>query len=234
MPDRGGMNEEQQTIAIAEFDRHLSSPWFPCLAAQTAHRRYLVTHVFAGAMPCPADDARVAREIASFAGAQKPEDTFHSLVVHFAGSDAMPEEHFERMLFARLQGIHDADGRDYTWDPSVSADPDDPAFSMSVGGHAFYVVGLHPGASRRARRLAHPAMVFNLHAQFEYLRREGRYARLKQAIVERDIALNGSPNPMLAMHGRSSEARQYSGRHITGEWTCPFAPRTASSQRKTA
>lgn len=228
------MNNEQQKIAIAEFDQHLSSPWFPCLAAQTAHRRHLVTHVFAGAMPCPADDARVARVIAAFASAQKPENTFHSLVVHFLGSEPMPEEHFERMLFARLQGIHEADADEHRWDPSVSTDPDDPAFSMSVGGQAFYVVGLHPGASRRARRLGHPAMVFNLHAQFEYLRREGRYDRLKTAIVERDIELNGSPNPMLAVHGQSSEARQYSGRHITGEWTCPFAPRTSSQQRKTA
>jgi len=228
------MNTDQQQTAIAEFDRHLESPWFPCLAAQTANKRHLVTHVFAGAMGCPADDADVARQIAAFADAQKPDSTFQSLVVHFLGNEPMPEAAFERLLFARLQGIHQSDAQDHPWDPSVSADPDDPAFSMSVGGHAFYVVGLHPGASRRARRLAHPAMVFNLHSQFEYLRSEGRYDRLKTAIVERDIEKNGSANPMLAVHGSSSEARQYSGRHIEGDWACPFAPLTSTRQRKIA
>ncbi|MDF4025569.1 guanitoxin biosynthesis heme-dependent pre-guanitoxin N-hydroxylase GntA [Luteibacter sp. PPL201] len=214
-----------QTSAIAAFESHLASPWFPCLAAQTATRRHLVTHVFAGSMACPAHDAETARAIAAFAGKDKPEHALHSLVVHFNDASPMPEPLFERWLFARLQGIHEADAAHHAWDPGVSDDPDDPAFSMSVGGKAFYVVGLHPGASRRARRLSHPALVFNLHAQFEYLRSQGRYERLKKAIVERDIAFNGSANPMLAVHGTSSEARQYSGRHIVGEWQCPFRPR---------
>ncbi len=107
----------------------------------------------------------------------------------------------------------------------MSSDPASDKFSMSVGGQSFYVIGLHPGASRDARRLPHPAMVFNLHAQFEYLRSQGRYDRLREAIIERDVALNGSANPMLAVHGQSSEALQYSGREIDGPWECPFKPR---------
>jgi len=216
------MSPDQQEKLLREFEEHMASPWFPCFAGQTAQQRGHVTHLFAGAMGCPADDAKVATGIAAFAHREKPEHVFDSLVVHFADATIMSEQRFERLLFARLQGIHEADAQRHDWDPAVSTDPDDPAFSMSVGGKAFYVVGLHPGASRRARRLAHPALVFNLHEQFEFLRREGRYARLKDAIVERDIALNGSANPMLAVHGSISEARQYSGRHISGEWHCPF------------
>ena len=34
----------------------------------------------------------------------------------------------------------------------------------------------------------------------------------------RDEALAGSRNPMLARHGRSSEARQYSGRAVDANW----------------
>jgi FPC/CPF motif-containing protein YcgG len=48
---------------------------------------------------------------------------------------------------------------------------------------------------------------------------------LREAIIERDIELNGSANPMLARHGESSEALQYSGRRIEGAWRCPFEPR---------
>lgn len=210
--------------ATQEFDAHLSSGHFPCFAGQTANNRNLVNHVFAGSMRCPASDAAIARHIATFAANKKARHTFMSLVVHFNDKEAMPEKAFEALLFARLEGIHQADARHYAWDAAVSADPDDPAFSMSVGGKAFYVVGLHPGASRQARRLAHPALVFNLHEQFEFLRQEGRYDRLKSAIIQRDIDMNGSANPMLAVHGSTSEARQYSGRHIEGEWRCPFHP----------
>lgn len=206
------------------FAEHLASHVFPCLAARTAHARSQVTHVVAGDIRCGKDDAWIAQAIQGFASRRKPEHVFHSLVVHFPDSRGMDEVVFEAALFGRLQGIHDIDSASFAWDPSVSSDPAANNFSMSVGGQSFYVIGLHPGASREARRLAHPALVFNLHAQFEYLREQGRYDRLRQAIIERDVAMNGSANPMLAVHGQSSEALQYSGREIDGPWECPFKP----------
>lgn len=206
------------------FASHLADQHFPCLAAKTAHARNQVTHVEAGDIRCGKDDGIVAREIQAFASRRKPDHVFHSLVVHFPQSPAMTELEFEANLFARLQGIHEVDRLAFAWDETVSSDPTSKQFSMSVGGQSFYVIGLHPGASRTARRLAHPAMVFNLHAQFEYLREQGRYDRLREAIIERDVEANGSANPMLAVHGHSSEALQYSGRHIEGAWECPFKP----------
>jgi FPC/CPF motif-containing protein YcgG len=225
-------NSHAQTLL--EFEQLVEGDHFPCFAGRTAHQRHLVDHLFAGHMACPAHDKALAEGIAGFAADNKPEDTFRSLVVHFEGAEPVPEQVFETLLFARLQGIHEVDARAHAWDPSVSDDADSPGFSMSIGGKAFYVVGLHPGASRPARRLAHPALVFNLHSQFEYLRQEGRYERLKNAIIEQDIERNGSANPMLAVHGESSEAIQYSGRHVTGEWRCPFAAVHLQNDRKTA
>jgi FPC/CPF motif-containing protein YcgG len=206
------------------FADHLASNVFPCLAAKTAHARNQVIHVVSGDIRCGGDDRRIAQAIQGFAARRKPEHVFHSLLIHFPDSPTMGEQQFEDSLFARLQGIHDVDCASFAWDPSVSSDPTSDNFSMSVGGQSFYVIGLHPGASRDARRLPHPAMVFNLHAQFEYLREQGRYDRLREAIIERDVAMNGSPNPMLAVHGQSSEALQYSGREIDGPWECPFKP----------
>ena len=110
-------------------------------------------------------------------------------------------------------------------DLSVSRDPDDPHFSLSFGGQAFFVVGLHPGASRPARRFERPAMVFNLHDRFVRLREEGRYEKLRASILDRDVAVAGSLNPMLARHGEMSEARQYSGRAVGNDWQCPFDSR---------
>ncbi len=100
---------------------------------------------------------------------------------------------------------------------------DSPHFSLSFGGEAFFAVGLHPNASREARRFRAPAIVFNLHAQFEQLRADGLYEKLRRTILERDEALQGSTNPMLARHGQVSEARQYSGRAVGGDWNCPFS-----------
>lgn len=211
------------------FADHVNDSQFPCLAAKTALARDQITEFDGGDIRCGRHDAELAKGIAEFAQRGKADHVFHSLVIHFPETPLLDEIAFEKQLFARLEGIHHVDRERFAWDPTVSSDPSSPNFSMSVGGKSFYVIGLHPGARRSARRLTHAAMVFNLHTQFEYLRAQGRYDRLRQAIIDRDCAENGSVNPMLAVHGESSEALQYSGRHIEGPWRCPFDPSKASA-----
>ena len=119
---------------------------------------------------------------------------------------------FERRLWSQLQRLHDLDARYHPWDPRVSDDPESPKFSFSVAGDAFFVIGMHPGASRSARRFAWPTLVFNAHEQFENLRADGRFEPLQSRIRERELRLDGRINPNLADYGYHSEARQYSGR----------------------
>ena len=83
----------------------------------------------------------------------------------------------------------------------VAADPDNPHFAFSVAGTAFFVVGLHPNASRVARRAPVPTLVFNLHEQFERMRSDGRYQRMRDTIRRRDTELQGFLNPMVSDHG---------------------------------
>ena len=114
----------------------------------------------------------------------------------FEGPGDLSEEAFERHLWARAQSLTDKDawlGQPH--DARVADDPDNPHFSLSFGGEAFFVVGLHPNASRPARRFSSPVLVFNLHDQFERLRAEGRYEKLRASILERDEALAGSRQP---------------------------------------
>ena len=106
----------------------------------------------------------------------------------------------------------------------MAADPENPHFAFSVAGTAFFVVGLHPNASRVARRAPLPTLVFNLHAQFERMRADGRYQRMRDTIRRRDAELQGFLNPMVSDHGVSSEARQYAGRAVPPDWTPPFEP----------
>ncbi len=132
-------------------------------------------------------------------------------------------------LWARLESLTDKDDfHGQPADPRVSADPDDPHFSLSFGGEAFFVVGLHPQASRPARRFERPALIFNLHDQFVQLRASGVYDKMRSTIIARDVALAGDVNPMLAPHGSVSEARQYSGRAVGADWSCPFAGRSGA------
>jgi uncharacterized protein len=85
-----------------------------------------------------------------------------------------------------------------------------------------FVIGMHPKASRLARTARYPTMVFNLHEQFERLRARGKFETMKQIIRAREMAFQGSINPMLKNFGESSEASQYSGRPVSGNWPCPF------------
>ncbi len=127
---------------------------------------------------------------------------------------------FETLLWRQLQLLHDLDGNE--WDSEVSNNPEDSKFSFSFGGKAFYIIGMHPNSSRMARQFPYPALVFNLHEQFETLREEGHYYKMRDIIRERDRKLQGYVNAMVADHGTSSEAKQYSGRVVDESWKCPF------------
>jgi uncharacterized protein len=198
---------------------------FPCVGAKSAVQKGRLTVYSARSMDSAWNDLEIQDRLMHFAWDYAKEPTlFTSFAVVFEGPDDLSEEAFEERLWERVQSLADKDAwRGQHHDERVSRDPSDPHFSLSFGGEAFFVVGLHPNASRPARRFTRPTMVFNLHDQFETLRREQRYEKLRSAILDRDIKLAGSINPMLARHGTISEARQYSGRAVSEDWTCPFS-----------
>jgi FPC/CPF motif-containing protein YcgG len=207
------------------FIRHIEQTGFPCLAAKTAAARGQIHFFHAGTIDSQEHDEALLEALGDYALAnERGGPAFQSFVALFPDSaDKTPKE-FEASLWQRLQRLHERDARKFDWDPSVSRDPASDHFSMSLAGHAFFVVGTHCGSERRARRTPVTAMVFNLHSQFERLRSEGRYTRFRDEIIGRDIAFQGTVNPMLAPHGEASEARQYSGRIVGDNWRCPFKP----------
>jgi FPC/CPF motif-containing protein YcgG len=157
------------------------------------------------------------------------DDTFVSYLAVFRGPAPTSEQDFERQLWRQLEVLrgHDAT-HGHPWDDAVSPDPANPHFGVSFRGVAFFVIGMHPLASRLARRTPWPVLVFNLHRQFEALRASGRYPRMRETIRTRDVRLQGSVNPMMADHGSISEGRQYSGRAVPESWEPPVTawPRT--------
>ncbi|WP_162055229.1 guanitoxin biosynthesis heme-dependent pre-guanitoxin N-hydroxylase GntA [Pontibacter pamirensis] len=147
---------------------------------------------------------------------------YMTLVAFFREEEPAAELDFENKLWAQLQLLHNSDNSSEPWDSEVSSNPTDTNFSFSYNGTAFFVVGLHPNASRKARRLGYTAMAFNLHRQFEQLREKGVYENMKNVIRDRDVAYDGSINPMLKDFDKGLEAPQYSGRHVDESWKCPF------------
>jgi FPC/CPF motif-containing protein YcgG len=207
----------------ARFLKRIGDRRFPCVGAKSALAQGHLRFHDAGDLRCAAGDAGLLAQLQAFAARADAHASFLSFVALYPATPSLDEVGFEAALWQRLQALHELDAPDFRWDPSVSADPQSPDFSMSLGGRAFYVIGVHQGASRRARRFECAALVFNLHSQFEALREDGRYERLRKAIIERDLAFSGSRNPMLQRHGEGSEARQYSGRAVGPEWRCPFS-----------
>ncbi len=212
-----------------QFRAFVRSGPFPCVGAKSALAKGLM-HIVVARDICSAwDDLRVYPGLHRLAKSYADDPVlFQTFVVVFERDLALSEAAFETAMWARIQSLSDKDAMfDQMPDTRVSDDPGDPHFSLSFGGQAFFVVGLHSRASRPGRRFCRPAMVFNLHDQFVRLRDEGRYEKLRSTILNRDVAIAGTSNPMLARHGEMSEARQYSGRAVGNDWECPYHSRAA-------
>ena len=219
---------DAETMRTRLHDR-IKAPEYPCVGAKAAlGKGTLKVHV-AKDITSGWDDLAIHDRLLDWAWDYRAEPgLFRSLAVVFEGPTSLDEAGFEDAVWSRIQSLADKDSwRGQSYNQEVSPDPSDPHFSLSFGGAAFFVVGLHPNASRPARRFDHPTMVFNLHDQFEQLRAQNRYEKMRSTILDRDRELAGDINPMLARHGESSEARQYSGRQVEGDWQCPFRDKRA-------
>lgn len=216
---------DERTALADEFMDWIRGEGFPCVGAKAAVARGNLALVHARDLASAWNDLEIHRAILEWNRARANDDgQLHSFAVIFDGPGDLSETRFERLMWERLQSLADKDvwlGQSY--DHSVSADPENPHFALSFGGEALFVVGLHPGASRPARRFSRPVLVFNPHKQFEMLREQGKYDRMRDRILTRDEKLAGSINPMLAEHGTASAARQYSGRAVGDDWVCPFS-----------
>ena len=205
-----------------EFERFVNDASFSCLAGKgVVHQQGHEVRAYAP-LGTRAATIALASDLAAFSEFPASAGTLRAFVAVFPERVPRSELAFERRLWAQLERLHAHERASVPWDPSVSNDVDDPMFAFSFAECAYFVVGLHAHASRISRRFRWPALVFNPHSQFGRLRGEGRFARMQQAIREREMAVQGSLNPNLADFGERSEARQYSGREVEQDWKCPF------------
>ncbi len=204
-----------------EFIQRVEATDYPCVGAKSALHTSQYRLGSYNKMGAPDTTMRLAEDLKTYIQETSATQSNYMTMIAVFTDEIHSEIDFEQKLWMQLQKLHNADG-DAPWDPAVSHNPEDPNFSFSFNGSAFFIVGLHPHASRKARQFSHAAMAFNLHQQFEQLRAGGTYEKMKKVIREREIAYQGSINPMLTDHGKGLEAPQYSGRKVDEHWKCPF------------
>ncbi len=208
-------------VAKANFQKFIIEDNHPCVMAQTVFSMDKVDFHEYDDFGSKHTARKIIKDLKAYIANYDFESRdFYTFIATFRGRKNFTEEQFEKILWKQLQFLHEVDEQD--WDPEVSSDPASDKFSFSLAGKAFYIVGLHPNSSRKARQSPAPSIAFNLHWQFEKLREMGTYETVRDKIRERDKDLQGSTNPMLENFGKSSEAKQYSGRKVGEEWECPF------------
>jgi uncharacterized protein len=215
------------------FRAHVLDSGFPCVGGKAAINHDTYRFGLYAEMSTGGATEGLAHDLWEYVRERRTFETdYATFVASFAAPVVRCEFQWERLLWAQLQSLHDLDREHHAWDPAVSNDPADPGFSFSFAGTAFFVVGLHPASSRLARRFAWPTLVFNAHAQFERLRAQNQFERLRETVRARDYKVQGSLNPNLSNFGDSSEARQYSGRAVEENWRCPFSARPGAAEKQ--
>ncbi|MEP7256991.1 MAG: guanitoxin biosynthesis heme-dependent pre-guanitoxin N-hydroxylase GntA [Flavitalea sp.] len=217
---------------IEEYFQYLQAKPFPCIAAKAALAHNHIKCMVADHIACPKDDRAMISFLYNFVDEYRASSTpYHSAAIIFREPHQLTEELFETFFWHRLQSLSDIDAQHYPYDTRVDKDPSSSNFSFSIKQEGFFIIGLHPGSSRLARSFKYPTIVFNPHAEFEKLRRNGRYDQMKETVRKRDMDFSGSVNPTLKDFGEVSEVFQYSGRQHSAEWKCPLMISHAPGQK---
>ncbi|MEU4982765.1 guanitoxin biosynthesis heme-dependent pre-guanitoxin N-hydroxylase GntA [Streptomyces sp. NPDC021969] len=204
-----------------EFRALVLSGTFPCLGGASALRRDQYRFGWYPRLGSAEAVSECAGDLTRFV-TDFPEGS-HPVAVHvaaFDGPDGLGEEEFEVLLWEQLRGMRSADRTGGCADGPAGAEREedtvsDPGFYF--GHRNFFVVGLHPGASRAARTFRRPTLVFNALSHMGPLRRAGSYTSMQDKIRSRDRRLQGSVNPSLLR----PRVAQFSGRAVPEDWKCP-------------
>lgn len=140
---------------------------------------------------------------------------------------------FAQSYWSFMQLVHDFDSLRSNWDETVSSDPQDPSFELSIAGRAFFTTTLNPMHTRPARRFQYPVWVCNQTAQFNLLRQQGQFEFWQKSIrrLDADLDPSGQHNPILTDHGYASAAQQLAGSIVD---PCPLIVRSSFEEKKRA
>ena len=152
----GALAKPARARAVSEFETLIRSPDYPCVGAKAALQREACRFRFYGELGEIGAATHCTADLQQFAAISKEIDKeFATFIAIFAGPSGMGEQQFSEQLWRQLSLMAQIDQESNQWDAAYSSDPTHHDFAMSIGGQAFYIIGLHPGASRVARQFPH-------------------------------------------------------------------------------
>jgi FPC/CPF motif-containing protein YcgG len=218
----------------AELEKFIQSKPFSCLGARAALKKDAIIH---GHYPSLGDEASARahyRDLRAYARGLRPtlsDKSFRTFVATFDEPGGVVDElKYEELLWQHLQFMHDIDSQTFGLDQGASSDPAEPNFGFHAAGHSFFLVGMHPGASRDSRRFVTPAIAFNSLMQFMLL--EDKFFTMQDAIRKREATNNGSVNPSFTEYEYAMPSRHFSGRFTEEDWKCPYVSKHEASAVK--
>ncbi len=206
-----------------EISHTLQQDKYPCVAAVQSYTKNQYEVGFYDSLGLGNRNYELASDLIHFVENLDLQKTpFQSFWAVFEETKSLSEEEFEKALWRELSYLTSHQELPDSWDPSFSSNPEDKNFCFSLGGHAFYVVGLHPNSSRLSRRFPFPVLLFNAYEQFNSLIKKGTFAPMVKANRKLDSLFQGSVNPMVEKYSESWESIQFSGKSNPENWKCPF------------
>ena len=200
----------------SELIKFINQKNFPCIMAKTVSRiGYLETFTVQD-IERTTNIIQFLKNIYQFIDHyHSSSNTLHSFVLIIESNEYRSFDFFEKQFWQFLLSVNYFDKILYAHDDRVHADPQSDHFSFSIMEEAFFILALHPQSPRWSRRFSKAAIVFNPHQQFENLRTNGLFNKVRNIIRQKDKLLQGFANPMLSDFGDRSEVYQYMGRSHT-------------------
>ena len=204
-----------------KIKKFVSQKDYPCIGAlkaiKTDEYRIGIYKNFGSGQSSP----QLFRDLNLFLLEQKASNSpYLSYWAAFPELKNLSEDDFEKALWAELSALASIDQE--PWDSHFSSEASDKNFCFSLGGQAFFVVGLHKNSSRKSRQFEYPSLVFNLYEQFEIITRLGQYETMVRTNRKKSQAFEGDVNPMVEKYGDHWESIQFSGKQNSEAWKCPF------------
>jgi FPC/CPF motif-containing protein YcgG len=209
---------------VQAMSKLLAQKNYPCVAALKSFHSQDYELGLYEAFGSAQSSLNLAEDLMAYAEKyEKNKSPFFSFFAVFSNIELMTDEEFESKLWKELSGLASRPEFPQVWDPYFSSNPEDKNFCFSLGGRAFFVVGLHQQSARLSRQFKYPTLVFNLYEQFRQLEKSGHFQPMVELNRKRDEKFQGFANPVVVAHGNDWEAIQFSGRENNVEWKCPFS-----------
>lgn len=201
---------------------HISQTTFPCIMAKAVANNGFFDTISIQDMKSESVDSALIH-LQNFVTKMNENKTVLSSCAITIGNSYYDDfKKFEKDFWPFLQELNSKDKISYKPDPTVSPYPEDANFSFSIHTESFFILVLHPKSPRWSRRFTHPTIVFNPHKQFEEMRKNGTYMKIRDLIRKKDTSLQGNINPMLTDFGEKSEVFQYLGVEYADEAPVPL------------